>query len=311
MPSVNDIYSKVKSGKLTASDCVDLFGASTVTAHEERPPHAHAHISKEGFRFGESTDLADLREQMIYLRGRLNNKYTVKPPQYEEWKKSFPKVQQAILKLEQNRDIGNTEGAHLDPVLMKRMIAHKYQLEPGRGTGHGLPDYTTRAVHSQFEDSETAIMALFYSLTAAGAKTALYQLTSGWFFDSSWNRMTIHSLTAANGLNEGPIAPKGDGSTPSAHPMRGRDIGMVERRAGSAGNAPLTSAVIGRVTSVFDRIGGGQMRIVTHYPTVTKTANGFDAAKANTHDFVQFVNFATNTRESKDYPATAPVAMKW
>jgi hypothetical protein len=311
MPSVNDIYSKVRSGKLTASDCVELFGESTETVHEDRPPHAHAHISKEGFRFGESTDLAALREELIWLRARLNNKYTTKPPQYEEWKKSFPKVQQAILKLEQNRDIGNTEGAHLDPVLMKKMIPHKYQLEPGRGTGHGLPDYTTRAVHSQFEDSESAIMALFYSLTSNGGKTALYELTSGWFFNSSWNRMTIHSLTAANGLNEGPIAPAGNGSAPSAHPLRGQDIGMVERGPGSAGNATLTSATIGRVTTVFDRIGAGQLRIVTHYPTVTRTANGFDAAKANTHDFVQFVNFASRMRESKDYPATAPATMKW
>jgi hypothetical protein len=196
-------------------------------------------------------------------------------------------------------------------MLMKRMIPHKYQLEPGRGTGDGLPDYSTRAVHSQFEDPESAIMALYYSLTSKCGKDALYQLTNGWFFNSSWNRLTIHSLTAANGLNAGPIAPSDNGSGPSTHPLRGQAIGMLERGSGSAGSAPLTSAIIGRVITVLDRIGAGQLRVTTHYPTVTRVVRGLVATKVNTHDVGQFVNFAAKTRQSTDSPASVPATMKW
>lgn len=310
MPSVSDIYGKIRSGALTASDCVELFGASTETQGEAHPPHPHAHISKDGFRFGESTDVKQLRAEMIWLREKLNNKYTNRPPAYESWKKSFPKVQQAILKLEGKKGLDNTEGVHIDPVLMQRMIPAKYRLDQP-----GMPDYSNRVVHSQFEDSETAIMALFFALNCPAGKNAIYEISNGWFFSASWNRVTIQSLTAVKGLNKGPIAPAPakDGSAPSAHPLRNAGIGMIERGAGAAGQGATPGRAIGRVTTVLDRIGSDQLRVVTHFPVVAwaPPAPLNAAAKANTHDFIQFVNFAKNEREWKDYPSGEPATMKW
>jgi hypothetical protein len=311
MPGVSDIYSKIRGGKLTASDCVELFGESTVTKGEDHPPHPHAHVAKDGFEYGESGTLKELRAELIWLRAKLNNHYTVKPAMYPTWKKRFPKVQQEILRLEGKQKLDNTEGVHIDPMLINSNIGAKYRLnEPS------LPDYSARQQpHSQFQDSETAIMALYYSLNCAAGLNAVYEIMNGWFFSASWDRVCIQSLTSSKGLRKGSIAPAApeDGSNPSAHPLRDEDIEMVERGAGGAGSAPTPTAAVGRVTTVLDRIGGNQLRVVTHFPMVAwnppQAANV--GAKLNTHDFVQYVSRSRNEREWKNYLAEEPNVVKW
>lgn len=307
MPSVNEVYGKVNSGALTASDCVELFGASTETKNEVHPPHPHAHIAKDGFVFGVSTDLNELRAQLNWLRMKLNTKYTNKPADYEKWKKDFPKVQQKILKTETARGLNNTEGTHIDPAILQQVIPAKYRLNQP-----GMPDYSQRNRHSQFEDSETAIMALFYALNCKAGLNGLYELTHGWFFSSSWERIVLQSLTAVKGLQSGPIDPEPPATTaPSAHPLRGQDIEMIERGRGGGGVAPALTQAIGRVTTVLDRIGANQLRVVTHFPVVAWTPPPELAAQLNTHDFVQFINRTKNTREWKTYRSDAPTAITW
>jgi hypothetical protein len=308
MPSVDYIYAQVRSGTLSGSDCVELFGESTETLGQAHPPHPHAHIAKDGFVFGETSDLAQLRQELIYLRMKLNTKYGTRPPAYETWKKDFPKVQQKILALEARQGLNNKEGTHIDRATLQAMIPAKYRLDQPP-----LPDYSQRAnPHSQFEDSEAAIMALFYSLNCKAGLDALYELTHGWFFSSSWDRFVLHSLTAVKGLQNGPIQPEPvDGGAPSAHPSRNRDFRVVERGAGAAGAAPTPKSAIGRVSTVLARVGASQLRVVTHYPVVAWTPPPAHAAELNTHDFVQFVSFARNERIWKTYRSDAAAAMTW
>jgi hypothetical protein len=307
MPSLSDTYYKIRDGSLTASHCVDIFADSTVTEGIAHPPHPHAHMSTDGMVIRDTGDLKAARERVIWLRMKINTKYKTKPPEFDSWNREFTKLQQNILKWESDKAEKNLEGLHLDTVTKQKHIPAKYQLQT---------DYTVRNAHSQFEDSESAIMALFYVLRSEAGKMALYEIMNGWFFSASWTRVSIQSVTGVKGLQAGPIAPKvKEGETASSHPLRGRPIGMVERGQGSAGQAPRPQVAMARITTVLDRVGSNQVRLVTHFPRSGWNAPNnihFNGNSGN-FDFVEFVNFNAHPskKEWKWYASTTPATLVW
>lgn len=304
MIKLADIYKQVRARKLTAAECVELFAHSTITEGIAHPPHPQAHISKDGFTHHKwLTEYDELHDRMIWLRARLNNKWKNRPPEYQSWKKEFQNVTAKMQKIEQNIDVSNTEGVHLDSKFATR-IDKKHRL--GR-------DYTTRTMHSQFEDTESAVMALCFALNSRAGEDALYSISQGYVFRATWNRATINSKTSVIGLS----SPLKKIVSSSSHPLKGKPIRMIERGQGGAGSAPTPQASIERTVTVLQASMEGILTIVTHYPVKAwPTPPGLRGFAGNLakHDFVEFTttaDYIRADREWRSFPVESSPQLRW
>lgn len=248
MPKVRYFQIRTASKTVTGADCVDLIAKSTVT-HENtaapgappawtalpHPPHAHAHVSRDGFQRA----LVPAQEQD---RKSLAGSATLGP------------VGQARLDRHKAVLAQDVEGRHIDPAHRGTFHPAHQIVDPGGGR------YIDRPVHSQFEDSEAAVMALVYALNTPAGQDALAWLTG------PGRRAVLTSATAANGLTAGPEPYVDPPATFSAHAQRGRTTRVVERGAGGAGAAARPRLAIAAVTLVLDYAPDGELRLVTHYP---------------------------------------------
>lgn len=309
---LSEVYYRAKGGRLTASECVEVLGGSMKTQGEAHPPHPHAHIAKDGFTHELPNEYDEIKDRKDFLLSKINNKSSKKTTKMERqaWSKEHGKIVGKLQKIVDHTEESRFEGLHLDPDTMARHVQAKYRL------GN---QYHQRAQHSEFEDSETSVMALFYALRSPAGVAALYEIMHGWFFNASWTRVTIASKTAADGLASGLKAPAvAKGKKPSAHHLRGRPIQMVERGAGGAGAAPVPRVAIDRVVTVIDRIGSDDIRLVTHYPTNAWTlphnarfGGAPFAGAVAAHDFVQWRKHHPYGSDWKAFPKAAPADLSW
>ncbi|WP_224243230.1 FYVE zinc finger domain-containing protein [Hyalangium gracile] len=277
MPLVSLFLKRVTNGldsknadykyRLSVTECVDLMFASTVTHAPSstpvtagttwtpvstHPPHAHAHISGEGFS---------------------PTKGKTAPKESEHLD---PVTRAAYLGIHQERLI-------VDPQVTKKIA----------GTKTKVPEpYTQRKKHSQFEDSEVALMTLFFALNTETGQQALLHLetaTSGGGFVA--RRAVLNSQSAAECLKKLPMLKD---KKPSSHPLRGKTPGVLERGTGGAGAAPVTNqAIVGTVT-VLDATATGDLLVTTHYPV-----SSWKTAPSASHDKVERSGdaFATDSVE--------------
>jgi hypothetical protein len=246
MPYVKYFASRAASNSITGADAVDLLSSSTRTVGFTRPPpHPHAHIYKDGFVHAltqtERNDMMSLESN----RKRLGAKGLAKLAYYHGRKTALQGA--------------NQEGLHLDPLTRGKAVHLDHQIvDPVKKGKTNL--YIDRGTHSQFEDSEVAVMALVHVLNTAAGEKAMQYLTD----DDS--RVTIVSKSAANMLNARAPAFKNLKLPPSAHPLRKQVPQLLERSKGNSGAALVGKEPFGSVVSVFDRCKNGVLLLVTHFP---------------------------------------------
>lgn len=281
MPYAKYFLARAKSKNVTGADVVDLISSSTRNVGHKNPPHPHAHIHKEGFIHADLTP--HQQNQRRALAG--DKKITVRA--------------KGILAGLNQKAMANKEGLHLDPA-KRAMMAPDRQL---KDTGGDM--YINRMKHSQFEDSEVAVLALVHSLNSEAGAAAMAWL------DIPGKRVAITSLTAANLLNAGPVNLKHPAKA-TAHPLAGKVAKVIERGPGASGVAKNAVADIYSVVSVFNSNAKGEIVLVTHYPTQKAVA-------APTQDSVQklqwntkiYVKVGAPTPFTTTVTPAAPVAIEW
>lgn len=272
MPFVSYFAARVKNFEITASDATDLFLTSTIThtpggkgappvpmAH---PPHAQAHIAKEGFQ---GTNFAPLTVKEQTRRVNLMaNKARTREQDTEL---------QSLNDRHNKVSAFGKEGMHIDPATRDTYADPMQTVVDPVKKGAANP-YTKRPLHSQFQDSEIAIVALYHALNTKAGAEAL-----GYLNKTPGGRAVITSLTAAEALNMGPLKLKNAPKKLSPHPDRGKTAEVVLRGTGASGVAapaihnkvvlPAT-AKMEAIISVLDHQAGGQLVLTTHYPSHTK-----------------------------------------
>jgi hypothetical protein len=286
---LSDVFNKLckVGGSVTGSQCVEIFASSTLTT-SPYPPHPHAHLSKDGFNAQETGEVWTLKnrrkvliEKVRQAGGNLERRSKL---EYE-----LAAATRQIRELEERQRIGGQEGVHLDPKTRGGFV------DPN--TALTNEDYTQRTSHSQFEDAETAVMALYYALNCDAGKDAIKWLQPG----KGYNRACIYSKSAINGLahmsaqaEKGPTDANKKPLQVSYHPMRGQTIQMLERGKGESGKATTTSVAIERVVTILSRGSKDELILTTHYPVAAMNlaskikASVIPKSGAHTYDFVRF-----------------------
>lgn len=308
MPFVSYFRSRSKDLKVTGSDGVNLLLDSSRT-HDEaggggapvynpiaHPPHPHAHINKDGFE----------QVTVTWQLGHANTSLDYRSLHYDRNLKKGGATGKGKQRLESYRN-RNVEGLHLDPA-RRRHYSHPLSqiIDPTNKKGVAKP-YMDRKKHSQFQDSEAAAMALVYALNSTAGYEAMNFLNDL----VKRRRVSITSITAANALNQGPLAFKNPGNKVlSAHPERGNIAKVIERGPGAAGKAATPTSAIAATVSVFDAMPNGALRLVTHYP-VSNTAVVKDSVRFQYHHNNKYFK---NEKANGKYTAKVfggPAAFKW